>query len=286
MPRLGTPQLPLLLLVALFLVVATACNSVSSSGGTQPPAGTPPPPGGGGGTGGGGGGGTGGGGGNSVPSGPDTFLATMFFSLGHNGGVEGQIKVDATANDGAVNYNSVAAKGDVLVFCPYLSQSVQDCFDVFTFPQSGTSFNFTFPRKGAFAGIFEKLWPGAAFSESTGLNFQSALLPASLLPEGVGEPISSAPLQRGVVTVTGRTVSITVTGTTPNTMLSAKTCDIRGPGHPQASPQHGSCLPLLTLTTDAQGNGSASAKLAIGPVFVVLVSDTVGVRFVSGFRVE
>ena len=280
MPRLRTPQLPLLLLVALFLVVATACNSVSSSGGTQPPAGTPPPPGGGGGTGGGGGGGTGGGGGNSVPSGPDTFLATMFFSLGHNGGDVGQIKVDATANDGAVNYNSVAAKGDVLVFCPYLSQSVQDCFDVFTFPQSGTSFNFTFPRKGAFAGIFAK--PNISESEggagSPGLNFQSALLPASLLPKGVGEPISSAPLQRGVVTVTGRTVSITVTGTTPNTMLSAKTCDIRGPA--------GSCLPLLTLTTDAQGNGSASAELAIGPVVVVLVSDTVGVRFVSGFRVE
>lgn len=95
-----------------------------------------------------------------APSGPDSYLAQIFLTVGKNPVSQGQIMVDTTANNGAGNLqlNNVGAGLNlILQLCPY-PQAFTNCINVTSLSTDAggnANVNFQFPQKGAFAGEFQ-----------------------------------------------------------------------------------------------------------------------------------
>ena len=274
MLRLGT--FVLIIPIAFFLI-GCGSNSNPRTVSTAPgsPAPSPNPP------------GTGSMNPGSPSTAPDNYLAQIFVSVGKTPMTQGQITVDTNANNGAGNLQltSVGANQSfVLQFCPY-PQANTNCINVAsvsTDMNGNADVNFTFPQKGAFSGTFQLAnGDGSQFAASatgsSGTNFQSALLPAGTITGGISQTTGSA-AGGGSVSVNGTTAHMILTGTTPNHTFNTAVCSVF-----LSTP----CTSLANVTTDGQGNVS----MDIGTVqsagwSVFRVSDSNGVEFVSGFRVQ
>ena len=250
-------------------------NPAATIGSTNPPAPNPPAPG-------------SPAPGNPTPStAPDTYLAQIFVSVGKTPMTHGQVTIDTTANNGAgsLQLTNVGANSSfVLQFCPYPFGD-KNCISVTpvsTDMNGSANVSFTFPQKGIFSGTFQLVTSdGSQFAAtgtgSSGLNFQSALLPAGTITGGINQTTGNAP-GSGSVTVNGTTAHLTLSGTTANHTFNTAVCS-----QFLSTP----CANLADVTTDAQGNVS----MDIGSVqpagwSVLRVSDANGVEFVSAFRVQ
>lgn len=200
----------------------------------------------------------------------------------------GPIVLDATAGDGSgslqLNNLGITNTNLVLQFCPY-PQDFAGCINITSLTTDGAGqadITFTFPQKGAYSGIFA-LWDtngnlvGTTSTGSSGISFRSALLPAATITGGIQQTTGLAP-GSGSIVVNGTTAHITLTGTTANHTFATAVCSLV-----LSSP----CLPLASITTDAQGNASAD----VGDVQAAgwsdfRVSDSDGVEFMSAFRVK
>lgn|GEM_PF-2586802 len=266
----------------LFLILSfwlVGCGSVSSSGSPTPtptpvvtptPSPTPSPsP-------------------TPTPSTPDSFLTTVFRQDGRTAAAVGTITVDTTANTGAGNLKltNVGENNTMLIlqFCPY-PQAFTGCFNVTSFTTDAggnANVNFTFPQMGSYSGIFQVLQTNSAqflstATDSTGVSFKSALLPAGTVTGGIQQTTGNAP-GSGTVVMNGATAHITLSSTTPNHTFSTAVCSLF-----IATP----CANLANITTDAQGNASAD----VGTVQAAgwsdfRISDSDGVEFVTAFRVQ
>jgi hypothetical protein len=218
---------------------------------------------------------------------PDSYLTTVICCLISRTPVAvGQTTVDASANNGAGVWPSVGTSSGVtmvLKFCPY-SQSGKNCLTVATYTAGGGNVNFTFPAKGSFAGNFIAYVNGdstdpevyTTSGASSGLNFQSAMLSAGTITGGIGQTTGNA-AGSGVMTATGTTAHLALTGTLANQTFQVSVCWLDA--------SH--CRALSTITTDAQGNASADVgTLQNQDNDVFLVSDSSGVEFISAFRVQ
>jgi hypothetical protein len=221
---------------------------------------------------------------------PDSYLATVICCvISRSPVVVGQTTVDTSANNGAGVWPSIGTGGGVTMvvkFCPY-SHSGTNCLTVasYTAISGGTPpVNFTFPSKGAFAGNFIAYVNGdntdpevyTASGATTTLNFRSAMLPASSITGGIGQSTGSAP-GSGVMTATGTTAHLVLTGTTASHTFQVSVCSL----------DSAHCRPLSTITTDSQGNAGADVgTLQNQDNDVFLVSDSSGVEFISAFRVQ
>src|SRR5205807_7756979 len=157
---------------------------------------------------------------------PDSYLATVICCvISRTPAAVGQTTVDASANNGAGVWPSVGTGSGVtmvLKFCPY-SQSGNNCLNVATYIVGGSNVNFTFPAKGAFAGHFIAFVNGdntdpevyTASGASSGLNFESAMLPAGTITGGIGQATGNAP-GSGVLTATSMMAHLALTGTLAN----------------------------------------------------------------------
>jgi hypothetical protein len=218
---------------------------------------------------------------------PDSYLATVICCVvSRSPTVVGQTTVDASANNGAGVWPSVGTSNGVtmvLKFCPYNSQSVNNCLNVATYTSGGGNVNFTFPAKGAFAGSFIAFLDGdntdpqvyTASGASSGLNFESAMLPAGTITGGIGQATGNAP-GSGVLTATSTTAHLALTGTLPNHAFQVSVCALNA-----------SCRFLSNITTDTQGSASADVgTLRNQDDDIFLVGDSSGVEFISAFRVQ
>ena len=218
---------------------------------------------------------------------PDSYLATVICCVISRTPVAvGQTTVDASANNGAGVWPSVGTSNGVtmvLKFCPY-PQSVNNCLNVATYTAGGGNVNFTFPAKGAFAGHFIAFVNGdntdpevyTASGASSGLNFESAMLPAGTITGGIGQATGNAP-GSGVLTATSTTAHLALTGTLANHTFQVSVCGL------DAS----NCRSLSNITTDTQGNASADVgTLQNQDNDIFLVGDSSGVEFISAFRVQ
>jgi hypothetical protein len=200
---------------------------------------------------------------------------------------QGQITLDTTANNGAGNIQLTNVGGNqsfVLQFCPY-PKAFMNCISVtpvVTDMNGNANVNFTFPQKGAFSGTFQLVnGDGSQFAASgtgsSGMNFQSALLPAGTITGGINQTTGSA-AGGGSVSVNGTTAHMILTGSTPNHTFNAAVCSTF-----LSTP----CMSLANVTTDAQGNVSMDIGIVQAAGWSVFrVSDSNGVEFVSGFRVQ
>ena len=220
----------------------------------------------------------------------DSYLATVICCVISRTPVAvGQTTVDASANNGAGAWPSVGTSAGatlVLKFCPY-SQSGNNCLTVATYTASSSGsppVNFTFPAKGTFAGNFIAYVNGdntdpevyTASGASSGLNFQSAMLPAGTITGAIGQATGNA-LGSGVMTATGTTAHLSLTGTLTNHSFQVSVCGLDA-AH---------CRALSNITTDAQGSAGADVgTLQNQDSDVFLVSDSSGVQFISAFRVQ
>ena len=172
----------------------------------------------------------------------------------------------------------------ILQFCPY-PQDFAECINITslaTDAQGKADIAFAFPQKGAYSGIFALMdtnstLVGATSTGSSGISFQSALLPAATITGGIQQTTGLAP-GSGAIVVNGTTAHITLTGTTANHTFNTAVCSLF-----HASP----CQSLASITTDADGNASAD----VGDVQAAgwsnfRVSDINGVEFMSAFRVK
>ncbi|HEV3037940.1 MAG TPA: tetratricopeptide repeat protein [Candidatus Angelobacter sp.] len=226
--------------------------------------------------------------GSTTPARPDSYLATVICCvISRSPTVVGQTTVDASANNGAGVWPSVGTSNGVtmvLKFCPYNSQSVNNCLNVATYTSGGGNVNFTFPAKGAFAGSFLAFVNGdntdeevyTASGASSGLNFESAMLPAGTITGGIGQATGNAP-GSGVLTATSTTAHLTLTGTLANHTFQVSICGLNA----------SDCRFLSNITTDTQGSASADVgTLRNQDNDSFLVGDSSGVEFISAFRVQ
>jgi hypothetical protein len=165
-----------------------------------------------------------------------------------------------------------------LQFCPY-PQGFAGCSTISSFT---SDFDFIFPFKGTFSGIFQVTdasgnQMGVTATSSTGVNFKSALLPAATVTGGIQQTTGNSP-GIGTAAVSGTTAHITLTGAFPNHTFNTAVCSLF-----LQTP----CAALANITTDAQGNASADVG-AVQPATwsVFRVSDANGVQFVTAFRVQ
>src|SRR5947209_3934423 len=218
---------------------------------------------------------------------PDSYLATVICCVISRTPVAvGQTTVDASANNGAGVWPSVGTSSGVtmvLKFCPY-SQSGNNCLNVATYTAGGGNVNFTFPAKGAFAGNFIAFVNGdntdpevyTASGASSGLNFESAMLPAGTITGGIGQATGNAP-GSGVLTATSTMAHLALTGTLANHTFQVSVCGLDA--------SH--CRFLSNITTDTQGNASGDVgTLQNQDHDIFLVGDSSGVEFISAFRVQ
>ena len=256
----------------LGIVVLAGCGGVSVRGGLMPtptPAPTPSPmptPGG--------------------SAGPDSFLAQIFVSVGKTPTSQGHITIDTAANSGmgSVQLNAAGANNSlILQFCPF-PQSFNNCMNITSFTtdaNGNANMSFMFPQKGTFSGLFQLVgMSGVQFAASgsggTGMNFQSALLPAATITGGIAQPTGSAP-GSGAAMVTNTMAHITLNGSMPNHTFSTALCGL----FPQTP-----CTPMAGVTTDMNGNASMDVgMLAPGSDGIFVVSDSAGAQYVTAFRV-
>lgn len=200
----------------------------------------------------------------------------------------GPITVDVTSNDGSGTLHlsnlGIANTNLILQFCPY-PQDFAGCVNIAplaTDADGKADITFTFPQKGAYSGIFALMdtnssLVGATSTGSSGISFQSALLPAATITGGIQQTTGLAP-GSGTIVINGTTAHITLVGTTANHTFDMAVCSLV-----LVSP----CQPLASITTDADGNASAD----VGDVQAAgwsnfRVSDSDGVEFMSAFRVK
>lgn len=224
-----------------------------------------------------------------APAPADMFLASWINAISRNPGPDGTITVDSTANNGAgsTQINGLPGGGNssfVLQFCPY-PQNFSNCTNITPFmtdANNTANVNFTFPLKGTFSGAFTIIDTSGFPDESTGtgnagINFKSALLPASTITGGINQTTGNSP-GFGSAVVTNSTAHITLTGALPNHTFNTALCFV-------ATQQP--CMTLSNIVTNGQGNASAdvgSVPLVVGTIF--RVSDASGVQFVTAFRVQ
>ncbi|HZQ91676.1 MAG TPA: hypothetical protein VFA60_07795 [Terriglobales bacterium] len=216
---------------------------------------------------------------------PEAFFATLFNSVGAVRTPAGQVTVDAAANHGAGNVqltNGVAlTTTQVLQFCPFAG-AFGDCITIPVTPAPAGS-NFQFPSTGSFAGIFHVIEGGqetfvGAMGGTAGVSFRAALLPASSITFGIGQIVGAAPISSGSVSITGQTMQVIIDGTTPNQTFGVSICSILGTIN---------CQTLGSVTSNATGSVSGNVtSVPSGFAGVVLISDSAGPEFISGFRVQ
>jgi hypothetical protein len=224
-----------------------------------------------------------------TPAASDAFLSTWFINTPSRNVPPpvGTITLDTTANNGAGNsqLNSLPPSSTLfLQFCPY-PQAFTGCSTVISFTSDATgaaNFGFVFPFKGTFSGVFQiddssGNQVAATATDSTGVNFKSALLPAATVTGGIQQTTGNSP-GSGTAVVTGTMAHIRLAGALPNHTFSTAVCSVF-----LQTP----CAALANITTDAQGNASADVG-AVQPAgwSVFRVSDTNGVQFVTAFRVQ
>ena len=221
---------------------------------------------------------------------PDSYLATVVCCVVSRTPVAvGQTTVDASSNNGAGVWPTVgnaSGANQVLKFCPF-PQPVGSCMTIasYTATAGGTPpVNFTFPSKGTFAGNFVAFLNGdnteamayTASGASGALNFRAAMLPAGTITGGIGQATGSAS-GSGMITATGTTAHLALSGTTASHTFQVSVCGIDA-AH---------CRALSNITTDSQGNANSDVgTLNNQDNDVFLVSDSSGVEFISAFRVQ
>jgi hypothetical protein len=199
----------------------------------------------------------------------------------------GTITLDTSANNGAGNsqVQSLPPNSTLfLQFCPY-PQAFAGCSTVTSFTSDANgaaNFGFIFPLKGTFSGVFQ-IEDGSGnqvavtATDSTGVNFKSALLPAAAITGGIQQTTGNSP-GSGTAVVTGTTAHITLTGALPSHTFSSAVCSVF-----LQTP----CAALANITTNAQGNASADVGAVQAAGWSVFrVSDASGVQFVTAFRVQ
>ncbi|MBV9608366.1 MAG: hypothetical protein JO187_02320 [Acidobacteria bacterium] len=207
-------------------------------------------------------------------------------AVGKNPFAQGQVTIDTNANNGQGNLqltNVGAMQNMELQFCsfPNGDTNCMNIAPVTTDASGNANMNFTFPQKGAFAGIFQLTLNGEQFAASgtgsSGTSFRAALLPAGTITGGINQATGHAQ-GIGAVSVNGTTAHVTLTGTTPNHTFHTALCS-----QAFSTP----CTTLADVTTDAQGNASVDVG-SVQPAgwSTFQLSDTDGVEFVSGFRVQ
>ncbi len=199
---------------------------------------------------------------------------------------QGQITIDTSANNGAGNLQLTNVGANLsldLQFCPY-PFGYTNCITITsltTDANGNANVNFTFSQKGTFSGVFQLALNGGQFAAtgtgSSGMNFQSALLPAGSVTGSINQTTGNA-AGSGSVAVNGTTAHLTLTGTTPNNTFTTAVCSLY---------LATACANLANVTTDASGNASQDIG-SITPAgwSVFRVSDNSGVEFVSAFQVQ
>ena len=221
----------------------------------------------------------------------------------------GSVTINANADDGSGNLslNRVAPSTDfALEFCRFPKDLFgpghgppDTCIPVTTFTSDtlgNVSVTFRFPQSGTYAGIFVVAENGTSeFSSgfnipSNGTEYTAALQPESSITGGVQASNSNAPppavttLTSGSVTVSASSATFTIAGASlTNQTLLAVFC-----GNGDGS----SCFNIGSLTTDANGNGSAVINLvtALGNnnppgVFLLEQNSPTGGGYIVGFIV-
>jgi hypothetical protein len=228
-------------------------------------------------------------------TGPDSFFATLARTAAIGVVPAGQVTVDASANNGVGNVQISNGLGltstQALQFCPF-GGSFINCITIPVTPATIGS-NFQFPSTGAFSGVFQVLENGqqslvTSMGGTTGVSFQAALLPVSTITFGIGTTTGvntimgtltgAAPISSGSVMVTGQTIHVVINGTTPSQTFSVSTCTAFGTS---------ACQTVGSVVSNT--TGSVVADVAPSPsgfAGVVLISDSAGAEFVSGFRVQ
>ena len=197
---------------------------------------------------------------------------------------QGNIEVDATANDGhgTVNFLPGAAPPNsqfTLRFCPAFGNG-QNCFDVAPVSvgaNGGGSTGFTFPQKGTFSGNFwvtsggVNVFNTGAASQVSGVSFAATLLPIKTITgSGFGGPGTGT-----VVASSGTSITFTLSGALASHTYTAGRCG-------------GTICSGATLMTDANGNGTvtfARSQLGIGTAGFG-IRDSSGIAFLEGFIVQ
>ncbi len=213
----------------------------------------------------------------SVPSvSPTTFQAGLLNTPNVNTSAPDVGKL--AINNGAVTYqfaNWTANMPFTIDFCSFPVQSPADCF---TTNSAGTTDmngaatgTFQFPKSGTFAGWFRFngassgsiLATGFSPGFTGGMDYQTALVTMS------GEPIKSS-----AVTVTNGAVHIQVNGAMPNTSYAVF----------EASAVTNADQ-IGTLTTDANGNGTADLRSAKAQALITLGRNGSQSNLLTGFVV-
>jgi hypothetical protein len=189
--------------------------------------------------------------------------------------------VDTVANNGAgkVQIDGAGLRaGATLQFCP-IGGNLQNCFNLPITAGSGAT-NFQIPVNSALAGVFVVHDPvdgqvfQSGFGTTAGESFQSALLPASSIAGGIGETTGNAPLMSGSVTVSGSTLHLVLNGTTPNQSFSVSGC----------IPASSLCPPFGNVVSNADGSLTADLPEPLISFGIIVVRDSAGAEFISGFR--
>ena len=214
-----------------------------------------------------------------IPAAADNYMATFTDAVGRNNfpQVFGTLSIDSSANNGngSAQIKNAGATGNyTLLFC----LEGPSCFPItnFTTDSSGNgSFTFTFPQKGTFSGIFQvnsgvaPEFEGGINTTVAGTSFTSALLPANANAPGSGR-----------IGVAAQTATVSLTGGLASHSFDVVIC---------GSQPTGACAPLGSLTTDANGNGSANIPVTNSiEIGIVVLRDAGGGarQYESAFRVQ
>ena len=282
-------------LVLAFAIFSTGCGGSSNGmSGSSPNASAAPP---------------GGSGTSSSPSpspspspsaAPDNFQAEIFPLTGFSIEKVGSFTLNASANNGSgtvqIDAHSGAANSNYTIYFIPLIGPGTNRTTVGTFisdSTGGANTTFQFSLKGTFAGEFViDLQGGGDYYAvgwnvaGSGVSFAAPLVTASTIYGGFGAPTGSGNAGSGRATVTGcdsepsascPTVQVSLTGG-----LSSHSYNVEDFGDQQHR------ATLGPLSTDAQGNGSASFGLKgipfQGTSFVL--TDSAGAEYISGFHVQ
>jgi len=217
----------------------------------------------------------------------------MTFLVGRTNGVAGTIGLNASSNSGSVKLNLIGDCGGananlILDFWPFGGTSAQQ-IQVGTFTANSddtANATFQFPQKGNFAGLFEvyvQSATGPVFCLASGPNpsdsgqsYSAPLLPASSISGGISAATGTAS-GSGKVTVAGNSSTVSLSNASASQNFTVSNCG--------TTMQH--CTAMGTLTTDAQGNASATFSMnGTGDGGNFVLSDSAGAEYVAGFHVQ
>ena len=221
------------------------------------------------------------------PQNDGQYLATMFVLPGREPSLFGTISLNMNHDNGSGNLqlSNLGIENETLLFefCPY-PQEFGDCINITSLTTDANgqaNVNFTFSQHGTYAGLFS-LWDtngqlvGAAITGSSGISFQSSLLPAAQITGGIAQTTGKVN-GNGVIVVNGTTAHITLTGTTPNHTFSTTLTNLFV----------GEGIAMANVTTDSHGNASVDiGEVQPAGLGVFLLSDSDGIEFVNAFQVH